>query len=351
MTMNEYNFTVLLRLSSPDEDGERHLESLVSGGCDDATVSLGRRGYLHLDFGREASSALEAISSATADALAAVPGADVVTVGPDLVNLTELAELMGCSRQNMRRYPAGEAQAGEVFPAPVNSGDPALWHLVEVLPWLERNTSLRPMDPLLAEVAEATFAENRRHQELRASRTARQQTEAVSRALMSRIGHLLDREMGRPAELWKAAACVARLAGRGTVKTKLNKLLFYADFRHCAEFGASISGLRYVRLPYGPVPDGFARIFSAVEDAGVVSSFEEMRGSYIAEVIKRTDVDLDAHLSSSELAVLDSVRRHFERTDANTIVEISHREPAWLETPPSSVITYSFSRRLVEQVD
>ncbi|NIO19633.1 MAG: DUF4065 domain-containing protein, partial [Candidatus Aenigmarchaeota archaeon] len=40
--------------------------------------------------------------------------------------------------------------------------------------------------------------------------------------------------------------------------TVLNKLLFYADFKHCKEYTVSISGSRYARLPYGPVPDNWA---------------------------------------------------------------------------------------------
>ena len=41
------------------------------------------------------------------------------------------------------------------------------------------------------------------------------------------------------------------------VKTKLMKLLFYADFKHFKENGVSISGVRYAHAYHGPVPDQF----------------------------------------------------------------------------------------------
>lgn len=41
------------------------------------------------------------------------------------------------------------------------------------------------------------------------------------------------------------------------LKTKLMKLLNYSDMIFYKENGVSISGLRYVHLPFGPVPENF----------------------------------------------------------------------------------------------
>mgnify|MGYP002508221313 CR=1 FL=1 len=43
--------------------------------------------------------------------------------------------------------------------------------------------------------------------------------------------------------------------------TKLNKLMFYADFNHYRKTGQSISGLQYRALNFGPVPDHYATIY------------------------------------------------------------------------------------------
>lgn len=41
----------------------------------------------------------------------------------------------------------------------------------------------------------------------------------------------------------------------GIFKTKLNKLLFYADFKNFSQSSVSITGARYAHAHYGPVPD------------------------------------------------------------------------------------------------
>ncbi|MEW6586709.1 MAG: type II TA system antitoxin MqsA family protein, partial [Nitrospirota bacterium] len=47
----------------------------------------------------------------------------------------------------------------------------------------------------------------------------------------------------------------------GVMKTKLNKLLFYADFRHFKEYAVSITGARYAHIPFGPAPDNYDYYF------------------------------------------------------------------------------------------
>ncbi|NJK94516.1 MAG: SocA family protein [Bacteroidales bacterium] len=45
-------------------------------------------------------------------------------------------------------------------------------------------------------------------------------------------------------------------------KTKLNKLLFYADFLHFKKTCFSISGVRYRAIDMGPVPNNFQSILN-----------------------------------------------------------------------------------------
>ena len=148
--MHEYDFILVLRLASADEDREIHLGRLLEEECDDASVGIGRRGSIALDFGREASSAREAVLSAVAAVKRAIPDATLVEAGPDLVGLTDVAELLGCSRQNVRQL----VFDGE--PDPPNaaySGRPTLWHLADLLRWL-REKKRYPVADDLIELAE-----------------------------------------------------------------------------------------------------------------------------------------------------------------------------------------------------
>jgi hypothetical protein len=160
VAMANYEFSLKFQLASADEDPARHLEALLDNGCDDATVSMGRPGRIVLDFDRDAESAGDAIASAIADVERAIDGVVLTEIAPDLVNLSDLADLFDCSRQNMRKYASGEARSIlAAFPAPAVTAEPPLWHLAEAGPWLRRHTQLAAPDEVF-EVAKVAFREN-----------------------------------------------------------------------------------------------------------------------------------------------------------------------------------------------
>ena len=148
-----WEFVLKFRLPPGRTEPTAWLDALFEAGCDDATVGTGRYGSVALDFSREAVSADVAIRSAIADVLKAIPGAQLTEIAPDLVNLADLAGIVGCSRQNIRKYAAAEIRTvPAAFPDPVYTGNPSLWRLAEVLVWFDRNTDLHP-DPRTLELA------------------------------------------------------------------------------------------------------------------------------------------------------------------------------------------------------
>jgi hypothetical protein len=129
--MTEYAFFLKYRLP-PGMVGETTVEALGSAGCTDALVGIGIAGRLALEFDREADDAASAMTSAIEDVARALPQAELIEVGPDLVGLTEIAELLDVSRQNMRKLIVGASGS----PLPVHDGSTTLWHLADVLDWL-----------------------------------------------------------------------------------------------------------------------------------------------------------------------------------------------------------------------
>lgn len=161
--MMEYTFTLKYRLPESEQDMDALVERLGEAGCTDALIGIGTPGRLGLEFSREAETAQEAVRSALADVKAAIPGAILVEAGPDLVGLSDIAEYMGVTRQNMRKLMV----ANRDFPMPVHEGSSALWHLADVLAWLEDRKGYEP-DQGLLETAAATLEvntvkESRRH--------------------------------------------------------------------------------------------------------------------------------------------------------------------------------------------
>jgi len=134
----EYTFTLKYQLADDDRDPDVLVERLGEAGCDDALVGIGQPGRLALEFTREAADAEAAVHSALAAVRSAIPAAKLIEVAPDLVGLTDVADIVGVSRQNVRKLML--AHPGS-FPAPVHEGSASIWHLADVLAWLQAKGS------------------------------------------------------------------------------------------------------------------------------------------------------------------------------------------------------------------
>lgn len=133
-------------------------------------------------------------------------------------------------------------------------------------------------------------------------------------------------------------------------KTKLNKLLFYADFTMYQQYGFSISGVQYRAIPMGPIPNNFNSIFeylvnkdeidiyyTTFPDGGIGEQFKPN-----AMRVFNKDIFTD-----SELQILNSVAKRFKNTSTNEIIEISHKEKAWTENnDEKKLINYKYAFEL-----
>lgn len=138
----EYEFTLKFKLAADITDMNEVVERLGEQGCTDALVGLGQPGYIGLDFAREGEDAQGALLSAIDDVKRALPAAVLIEAGPDFVGLTDVAEVVGLSRQNIRKLMLGHHHH---FPAPIHSGNPSVWHLAQVLEFFKERQYAFPM--------------------------------------------------------------------------------------------------------------------------------------------------------------------------------------------------------------
>ncbi len=152
----EFTFILKYQLADHDCDLDALVERLGAAGCDDALVGVGQPGRLALEFSREADSAEEAVRTALADVKSAIPAARLIEASPDLVGLTEVADIVGVSRQAMRKLMLTHRGA---FPMPVHEGSASVWHLVEVLDWLRARGGYQ-IDTGILEIAQVALEVN-----------------------------------------------------------------------------------------------------------------------------------------------------------------------------------------------
>jgi len=171
----EYTFTLKYQLTGDDCEPTALVERLGEAGCDDALVGIGQPGRLALEFTREAVDADAAVRSALVDVRRAVPSALLIEAAPDLVGLTDVAEIVGVSRQNMRKLML--AHPG-TFPAPVHEGSASIWHLADVLTWLQTKGTYSLAHDIL-EVARVALQVNVAKEGRRLPRSASKELEAL----------------------------------------------------------------------------------------------------------------------------------------------------------------------------
>lgn len=117
-------------------------------------------------------------------------------------------------------------------------------------------------------------------------------------------------------------------------KTKMNKLLFYADFVKYSRTGFSMSGAPYRAIPMGPVPNNFNSLFEYLINRNVFDvHFTNFQGGGTGEQFKpNPEKDFSPEVFSDiELDILIYVAERFKNTSTNEIIEISHKETAWIE--------------------
>jgi hypothetical protein len=149
--MNEFEFTLKFQLANAQINPDRYASELYGNGCDDAVIGVGRKGKIAFQFTREAESAQIAILSAIGDVRKTIPDVKLIEASPDFVGISELAQILDCTRQNVRIL------IERAFDAPpaVHEGTSSLWHLADLLLWL-KDSKAYAIDPVLLEIAQTT---------------------------------------------------------------------------------------------------------------------------------------------------------------------------------------------------
>ena len=134
------------------------------------------------------------------------------------------------------------------------------------------------------------------------------------------------------------------LKGPGLLKTKLMKLLNYSDMVFFRENGISISGLRYVHLPYGPVPENFELLLGMMSADHVIQIEITSDNGYERHQVIPESTMPEGALSPEELDVLERIYMYFRDFGSSEISAYSHREKGYLSTSQGEIIPYSYAK-------
>lgn len=122
--------------------------------------------------------------------------------------------------------------------------------------------------------------------------------------------------------------------------TKMAKTLWHADSRFFAEHGRPITGARYVRQQFGPVPREYPATRRALVENGDASiAHHEIHGLDAKRLVAHRTPDLD-RFTAAEISLVDAVIQEVASMTAKQVSEASHGI-VWELVEPMAEIPYS----------
>ena len=243
---------------------------------------------------------------------------------------SELAKLIGIGTATLSRYENGSLQ------------DDSHERLLRLI--------MQPSNLLnLVETSEGVFTAIKKERLVQALKESQTDLYSVDSAIMINFGNYSPNEFSgyRELSLPKLYNAILFLCKPGVLKTKLNKLLFYADFKHFKEYALSITGAEYAHVPFGPAPDNYEMYYASLNSQKAIEFIEQPYPSgYVGEIIKATRESDLSLFSPSELRVMASVMDDFASYNASDIAEFSHKELGYQKTSDGDLISYKYAVNL-----
>ncbi len=135
------------------------------------------------------------------------------------------------------------------------------------------------------------------------------------------------------------------LTNHGAPKTLFAKLIYFADFAWFYDQLKPMSGMKYRRDPYGPVPDQFFRIVDSMVEAGdmklevkdVPGRKNQMQSLRLSETV---GAEPNQYLTTKEIDLIDKVVKKWQNANVDDIVNFTHNQMPWQVTRPNEFIPY-----------
>lgn len=115
----------------------------------------------------------------------------------------------------------------------------------------------------------------------------------------------------------------------GISVSKMNKLLFYADFINYRRHGYGITGIAYHALPSGPVPDSWPLLYGTLSGVKLEESVYP-DGNVGIMLRKETPSESDT-LNGQEVRTIEYVCARFSGLNERELMTVCHKEKAWTE--------------------
>lgn len=135
-----------------------------------------------------------------------------------------------------------------------------------------------------------------------------------------------------------------KCAGKPNVgETVLYKLLYFSDFNYYELYEEHLTGAKYRKLPYGPVPQKLDNIINQMIEKGQLQRVKtDYHGYPQTRYLPLVKADL-TELRASEKEIIDRVIEQLSDWSAAAISNYSHKDMPWLASKEGEEMNYELA--------
>ncbi|MHB8913828.1 MAG: helix-turn-helix domain-containing protein [Minisyncoccota bacterium] len=123
-------------------------------------------------------------------------------------------------------------------------------------------------------------------------------------------------------------------------KTKLAKLLYFADFAWFYSHLESMSGMQYRKIQYGPVTDAYFRLIDEMVDGGEIAITQTDDGAMlISQTRSGAKVPL-AKISKEEKKLMQDIEGKWKGKKTAEILDFTHKQLPYLYARDNEIVSY-----------
>ena len=135
-----------------------------------------------------------------------------------------------------------------------------------------------------------------------------------------------------------------RCAGKPNVgETVLHKLLYFSDFNYYELYEEHLIGAKYIKLPYGSIPQELDAIITQMIDNGQLQRVKTAYHNSLQTRYLSLQKGNLTELKASEKETMDRVIEQMSDWSALAITNFAHKDLPWLATKEGEEIHYELA--------
>lgn len=126
----------------------------------------------------------------------------------------------------------------------------------------------------------------------------------------------------------------------GIPKTKLAKLLYFADFAWYYNHLESMSGMQYRKIQYGPVADSYFRLIDEMYDEGELEIKQTSQGAMIITETRAGKKESLDKISKEQSILIKDIDTKWKNKKTEEIVKFTHKQMPYLFAEDNNIVSY-----------